>query len=560
MAGELVGSAGLDAINGPVTGTIPNRLNAFNVAQKLDKQGIPFNITSSGKESLPANVKETPYNPVTDDWSEPAKSTQAGDILKQFDEGMLKNRTAREDTVKKFAGQRDELTAGFEKSLKEIKDFAAKGPVKEPEKELPKFTPTEIQSTMGLVLALAAFSGVASRAPLTASMNALAGMVEGVNKGDAVRFDREYKEWDANMKLVNAHNKAYLEKYNSIMDSMKLSISEKTRLVRQLDVEEGRELQLHASNAGDIANRAKLGASMLANEQKLEHAQQVMEQRKKEADDRHQDRLKSIEAATARAQAAREAKAASKVPAIGGPISPTDVMSAWTVVLTGKAPGSLYSYDKEARQKLRDATAKVMADAGINPMQAAMIPVANASTKTALAQQVQREAAVAVAQEKLIKHGEYLVELVSDLGHEGSLVPWNQLMVYLEAQTNNPKAVTLREQLALFGNEFARLSSPTSNAMLPEGARNESRELLKTGFNTATMREVVKVLERDAEISHAAFKNERDILLKSMLGGINPNVAAAPKPAGAPETAKQAPDGKWYSPDPARPGKYILHE
>lgn len=30
-------------------------------------------------------------------------------------------------------------------------------------------------------------------------------------------------------------------------------------------------------------------------------------------------------------------------------------------------------------------------------------------------------------------------------------------------------------------------------------------------------------------------------------------------PTGAPPEAKQAPDGKWYSPDPARPGKYIQY-
>lgn len=30
-------------------------------------------------------------------------------------------------------------------------------------------------------------------------------------------------------------------------------------------------------------------------------------------------------------------------------------------------------------------------------------------------------------------------------------------------------------------------------------------------------------------------------------------------PAGAPPTAKQASDGKWYAPDPARPGKYLQY-
>jgi len=39
-----------------------------------------------------------------------------------------------------------------------------------------------------------------------------------------------------------------------------------------------------------------------------------------------------------------------------------------------------------------------------------------------------------------------------------------------------------------------------------------------------------------------------------------PDVKAGNQPpAGAPPTAKQAPDGKWYAPDPARPGKYLQY-
>jgi hypothetical protein len=41
-------------------------------------------------------------------------------------------------------------------------------------------------------------------------------------------------------------------------------------------------------------------------------------------------------------------------------------------------------------------------------------------------------------------------------------------------------------------------------------------------------------------------------LVPEVKGGNNP-------PAGAPPTAKQAPDGKWYAPDPARPGKYLQY-
>jgi len=41
-------------------------------------------------------------------------------------------------------------------------------------------------------------------------------------------------------------------------------------------------------------------------------------------------------------------------------------------------------------------------------------------------------------------------------------------------------------------------------------------------------------------------------LVPEVKGGNNP-------PAGAPPTVKQAPDGKWYAPDPARPGKYLQY-
>jgi len=41
-----------------------------------------------------------------------------------------------------------------------------------------------------------------------------------------------------------------------------------------------------------------------------------------------------------------------------------------------------------------------------------------------------------------------------------------------------------------------------------------------------------------------------------MKGNAMPGAATQP-PAGAPAGAKQAQDGHWYVPDPARPGKYL---
>jgi hypothetical protein len=51
-----------------------------------------------------------------------------------------------------------------------------------------------------------------------------------------------------------------------------------------------------------------------------------------------------------------------------------------------------------------------------------------------------------------------------------------------------------------------------------------------------------------------SFKNGK--LGKVEMSGAKPTIQ---KPTGAPENAKQALDGKWYAPDPKRPGKYLMY-
>jgi hypothetical protein len=119
------------------------------------------------------------------------------------------------------------LQQGIQTDFAKQQEMNAKGPEHKEIPDAPKFTKTDIQGTMGLLMAMAAFSGVASRQPLTASLNALAGLVEGVNKGDQQKFENSYKEWDANTKKVMSENKQYLDKFNRIMKNGEISISQK---------------------------------------------------------------------------------------------------------------------------------------------------------------------------------------------------------------------------------------------------------------------------------------------------------------------------------------------
>lgn len=81
----------------------------------------------------------------------------------------------------------------------------------------------------------------------------------------------------------------------------------------------------------------------------------------------------------------------------------------------------------------------------------------------------------------------------------------------------------------------------------------EFREFLfpQIGDDAPTIKDKQKRLETAIEsVRLQAGRGAK--LVPEVKSGNNP-------PAGAPPTAKQAPDGKWYAPDPARPGKYLQY-
>jgi len=81
----------------------------------------------------------------------------------------------------------------------------------------------------------------------------------------------------------------------------------------------------------------------------------------------------------------------------------------------------------------------------------------------------------------------------------------------------------------------------------------EFREFLfpQIGDDAPTIKDKQKRLETAIE-SVRLQAGRAAKLVPPVKSGNNP-------PVGAPPTAKQAPDGKWYAPDPARPGKYLQY-
>ena len=142
-----------------------------------------------------------------------------------------------------FKATDTEYEKGLEPLQKErdaaVKAREAVAPYKDPEKlpgEAPKFTKTEMSQMPQVLLALAAFSGLASRQPLTASLNAMAGLITGIHTGDVEMFDKNFKVYDENFKRAEALNKQALKEYDDIMKHHEWSITEKDRRIQQWEV------------------------------------------------------------------------------------------------------------------------------------------------------------------------------------------------------------------------------------------------------------------------------------------------------------------------------------
>jgi hypothetical protein len=98
----------------------------------------------------------------------------------------------------------------------------------------------------------------------------------------------------------------------------------------------------------------------------------------------------------------------------------------------------------------------------------------------------------------------------------------------------------------------AALTAATGASYTKEQSK-EFREFLfpQIGDDAKTVKDKQKRLE-------TALESVR--LQAGRAAKLVPEVKAGNQPpAGAPPNAKQAPDGKWYAPDPARPGKYLQY-
>jgi hypothetical protein len=102
---------------------------------------------------------------------------------------------------------------------------------------------------------------------------------------------------------------------------------------------------------------------------------------------------------------------------------------------------------------------------------------------------------------------------------------------------------------ALTGPDMSLVESQLTNPATISGIRT-SRDAMKAQVDV-----LEGILKRSKENLESSYGKKMDLGAAKLV----PEIKTGNKPpTGAPTDVKQAPDGKWYSPDPKRPGKYLM--
>ena len=109
---------------------------------------------------------------------------------------------------------------------------------------VPEFKPQQASDLSGMLMVLAALGGTLTRAPLTASLNNFAAMLQGHAAGDQQRFQQEFEQFQANAKKGIEASRAYNDELKEIREKHRGDLAALTEAKRDLDARYGKQEQL----------------------------------------------------------------------------------------------------------------------------------------------------------------------------------------------------------------------------------------------------------------------------------------------------------------------------
>ena len=412
---------------------------------------------------------------------------------------------------------------------------------------------------MGGLLALAALSGLASRQPLTASLNAMAGMIQGVREGDETRFQRSFKEYDQNLKTVLAKNKQYENEFNRIVKSEELSITQKAEELRLLNVQFDRQVAQVAGQKVDYRNMLDLGMKSIKATADAELKLESIKARAQAAAQASADRRYAADLAAKTRQAAIAARpgAATREP------KTEEGKNLWAqMVANGTAPaGGRYMngevFDRMAKSGVT-AQSISTGRAGLRADQSSLIKATQKSdalhaTLKSFHNNIQTWESI--AEGEVPKLGGAKIAELGDKMQKldfSKYTTYNDALIKVKTLTSDPAAAAYITAAMTVAMDYARImaSQGQSAGQIAEGARNEAINLIKAGYNKDARQSMIATLESDTEGQLKGVTDQQNeiferIARRAAASAQKPAAAAASNDPAPPKESRVAGQTKW---------------
>jgi hypothetical protein len=104
------------------------------------------------------------------------------------------------------------------------------------QQQIPPYQQPDLRGAMGeWMMVAAAFGAIGNafaRGSTTAGLTAMAGMLNGANKGSLEAVNQNYQTWEANAKQAEAYNRQALVRYKAVMDNAQLNWDQKAAQIK----------------------------------------------------------------------------------------------------------------------------------------------------------------------------------------------------------------------------------------------------------------------------------------------------------------------------------------
>jgi hypothetical protein len=219
--------------------------------------------------ALPKAVTQMP-DPIGNIMADAQKQTTALQAEQQQKEAAIKQQQAAAEAP--LQQQREAAVQDFQQGLKS-------GPeqVPMPENKAEHIDPKEMSQAAGLMMGLAALAGSMTRAPLTASLKAMTGAMQGLQAGDEQQFQRDYDTYKTEFDKAIGINKARVAEYDKVLKGKEFNLREMDAELTRIAKKYGDEVTANAKTYKDrieiIRGQEKQGVQ--AQEHHAKIAQQV---------------------------------------------------------------------------------------------------------------------------------------------------------------------------------------------------------------------------------------------------------------------------------------------